>query len=143
LWQYQTQDQSSAVTGTSVFDFQGDLKAEVLYNDECFFRVFEGSSSEILYERPNSHRTATEYPIVVDVDGDSNSEIVVVSTGDQSSSQSGNRDRCGGPVVSSPTCSAHNGNQTACNAVGACFYVSPNCRTCAQLNQTQCGNANG
>jgi hypothetical protein len=64
----------------------------VLYNDECFFRVYDGESGDVLMERPNSHRTATEYPIVVDVDGDSNSEILVASTGDQAI----NRDCCAG-----------------------------------------------
>ena len=52
----------------------------MLYNDECFFRVFDGNTGTIRMERPNSHRTATEYPIVVDVDGDYNSEILVAST---------------------------------------------------------------
>ncbi len=126
LWQYQTQDQSSAVTGTSVFDFQGDGRAEVLYNDECFFRVFEGATSNILYERPNSHRTATEYPIVVDVDGDSNSEIVVVSTGDQSSSESSPRDRCGGPPPATPT--TCNGLASgACNGTPGCRFLLGAC----------------
>ncbi len=127
LWMYQTQDQSSAVTGTSVFDFQGDGKAEVLYNDECFFRVFEGATSKILYEKPNSHRTATEYPIVVDVDGDSNSEIVVVSTGDQSSSQSSPRDRCGGPAAAGPT-TCDGLNETNCNNTAGCRYLLSACR---------------
>ncbi|MEO0813452.1 MAG: hypothetical protein AAFY60_11355, partial [Myxococcota bacterium] len=92
LWMRQSQDASSAATGTSVFDFQGDGKAEVLYGDECFFRVYNGENGSLLFERPNSHRTATEYPIVVDVDGDSQSEILVGSNSDQAIT----RDRCGG-----------------------------------------------
>ncbi len=119
-WMYQTQDASSAVTGTSVFDFQGDLKAEVLYNDECFFRVFEGSDASILYERPNSHRTATEYPIVVDVDGDGNSEIVVVSTGDQAVG----RDRCGTPTRAGTFACTGKANGNAAGQCGA----DANCR---------------
>ena len=92
LWMDQTQDQSSAATGTTVFDFQGDGKSEVLYNDECFFRVYDGESGTVLLERPNSHRTGTEYPIVVDADGDRNSEILFVGTHDQSNG----RDQCNG-----------------------------------------------
>ncbi|HSI06529.1 MAG TPA: hypothetical protein VLC93_18725, partial [Myxococcota bacterium] len=137
LWQYQTQDESSAVTGTSVFDFQGDGKAEVLYNDECFFRVFEGATSNILYERPNSHRTATEYPIVVDVDGDSNSEIVVVSTGDQSSRYSSGRDRCGGPPLNTALGFAHcssAGNNRACGNLGGCGWDGDSCEACSAFN---------
>ncbi len=135
LWQYQTQDQSSAVTGTSVFDFQGDGKAEVLYNDECFFRVFEGATANILYERPSSNRTITEYPIVVDVDGDSNSEIVITSNGDQSSFYTSRRDRCGGPALGSadgtPNCAAL--NNTNCVNTGGCGWNGTACVTCAAL----------
>ncbi len=93
LWMNVTQDVSSARTGTSVFDFQGDGKAEVLYGDECFFRVYDGETGTVVMERPNSSRTATEYPIVVDVDGDGNSEILVAGNNDQSSSA---RDCCYG-----------------------------------------------
>ena len=56
--------------------------AEVLYNDECFFRVYDGRDGTVLYERANSSRTGTEFPLVVDVDGDNNSEIVVPSNSD-------------------------------------------------------------
>ena len=92
LWMDRTQDQSSAATGTSVFDFQGDGKAEVLYNDECFFRVYDGTNGDVLVERPSSNRTGTEYPIVVDVDGDRSSEILIASNNDES----GSRDACNG-----------------------------------------------
>ncbi|MEZ4272531.1 MAG: hypothetical protein R3C68_14215 [Myxococcota bacterium] len=42
-----TRDGSSKQTGTSVFDFQGDGRAEVLYGDECFFRVYNGQTGEV------------------------------------------------------------------------------------------------
>jgi hypothetical protein len=73
------------VTGSSVFDFQGDGVAEVVYNDECFLHVYDGRTGEdVLTEpRPNSSRTSYEYPIVVDVDADGNSEFVVVANNDQ------------------------------------------------------------
>ncbi len=143
LWQYQTQDQSSAVTGTSVFDFQGDGKAEVLYNDECYFRVFEGSTAKILYERPNSNRTITEYPIVVDVDGDSNSEIVITSNGDQASRYTSGRDRCGGPTIntvpSRSTCSTTSNNRTCSNRAGCGYTASSTCVRCDELtSQATC-----
>ena len=84
-WQAPTQDFSSSVTGSSVFDFQGDGVAEVVYNDECFLHVYDGrDGTELLVPPiPNSSRTGYEYPIVVDVDGDGNSEIVVVANNDQ------------------------------------------------------------
>jgi hypothetical protein len=42
LWSMATQDISSSYTGSSVFDFEGDGKAEVVYADECFSRVYDG-----------------------------------------------------------------------------------------------------
>ena len=91
-WTSPTQDFSSSVTGSSVFDFQGDGVAEVIYNDECFLHVYDGATGVDVLEmpRPNSSRTGFEYPIVVDVDRDGNSEIVVTANRDQAVT----RDRC-------------------------------------------------
>lgn len=78
-WTQTTQDLSSNATGSSVFDFQGDGAAEVVYADECFMRVYDGATGEVILQRPNSSATIHEYPIVVDVDADGNSEILVVA----------------------------------------------------------------
>jgi hypothetical protein len=83
LWTKQVQDTSSSRTGSSVFDFEGDGQAEVVYNDECFLRVFNGRTGEVLFERANTSRTGSEYPIIADVDRDFNAEIVVASNNDQ------------------------------------------------------------
>src|SRR5262249_37799393 len=42
LWFKQTHDCSSAVTGSSVFDFNGDGKAEVIYSDEFHLWMYDG-----------------------------------------------------------------------------------------------------
>ena len=42
LWSVVVQDLSSSVTGSSVFDFEGDGKAEVVYNDECHLYILSG-----------------------------------------------------------------------------------------------------
>ncbi len=76
LWQRPTADASSAGTGSSVFDFNGDGRAEVVYNDEQFFRIYDGRSGETLFQRPNSSRTRTENPVIADVDDDGDAEIV-------------------------------------------------------------------
>ena len=55
-WQSTTQDGSSNVTGSSVFDFEGDGKAEVVYNDECYFRVYNGADGMVLFETPSSSK---------------------------------------------------------------------------------------
>lgn len=77
-WYEETQDTSSRATGSSVFDFEGDSLAEVLYNDEYVFRAFRGMTGETYLERCNTSGTLTEYPIVVDVDNDDHAEIVLV-----------------------------------------------------------------
>jgi hypothetical protein len=91
-WQTPTQDLSSSVTGSSVFDFQGDGPAEVIYNDECFLHVYDGTTGAETLSKPvaNSSRTDSEYPIVVDVDRDGNSEIVVPANRDSAVT----RDNC-------------------------------------------------
>jgi hypothetical protein len=71
-------DCSSRATGSSVFDFEGDGSAEVVYADETTFRIFRGSDGTILYEdATHSSNTRVEMPIVVDVDNDGKSEVVI------------------------------------------------------------------
>lgn len=79
-WRRTTQDDSSQVTGSSVFDFNGDGAAEVVYNDECRFRVYDGLSGDVWVREPSESRTRIEYPIVADVDNDGNAEIVFATT---------------------------------------------------------------
>lgn len=78
-WSKPTQDASSNVTGSSVFDFEGDGSAEVVYSDECYARVYSGKDGSVLWEVPSSSATIHEYPVLVDVDGDNNTEYVVVA----------------------------------------------------------------
>jgi len=75
-WIRQTEDDSSRVTGSTLFDFNGDGAAEVVYNDECWFRIYDGQTSEVLFREPSESRTRIENPIVADVDNDGNAEIV-------------------------------------------------------------------
>jgi hypothetical protein len=78
-WSKTTQDGSSNVTGSSVFDFEGDGQAEVVYGDECYFRVYRGSDGFELFKVASSSATIHEYPVLVDVDGDNRTEVVVVA----------------------------------------------------------------
>jgi len=79
LWINPTTDCSSASTGSSVFDFDGDGKAEVVYSDQNRLRVYDGTSGDVLIERCNTTATLIEYPVIADVDNDSHADIVVVS----------------------------------------------------------------
>lgn len=80
LWSRLSQDESSNVTGSSVFDFDADGSAEVVYADECFVRIYRGADGEVLFSSAASSGTGFEYPVIADVDGDFNSEIVVALT---------------------------------------------------------------
>lgn len=100
LWRAATEDDSSRVTGSSVFDFDGDGRSEVIYNDEKFIRIYPGvepdceltppgplcdgvmDDSEVLFSDRNTSRTRTEYPVVADVDGDFKAELVFSTNSD-------------------------------------------------------------
>jgi hypothetical protein len=77
-WKVANFDCSSRVTGSSVFDFDGDGRAEVVYADEQNFRIFDGATGMIRESIPNNSRTRLEMPIVADVDNDGNAEVVFV-----------------------------------------------------------------
>lgn len=79
MWARESQDCSSAFTGSSVFDFDGDGSAEVVYADEEMLRIYRGGDGEILFETCNTSGTLHEYPVVADVDNDGHADIVVVS----------------------------------------------------------------
>jgi hypothetical protein len=78
-WAQPSQDLSSQTTGSSIFDFEGDGEAEAIYGDECFVRVYEGSTGEVLYSSARTSCTWYENPIVADPDNDENTEILVGS----------------------------------------------------------------
>ena len=98
LWNAETRDGSSQRTGSSVFDFDGDGRSEVIYADEWYLRIYPGTEpdcpggpncdgvmtdEEILFIDINSSRTRSENPVVADVDGDFKAEIIV-STNNES-----------------------------------------------------------
>ena len=98
LWFKTTHDCSSAVTGSSVFDFNGDGKAEVIYSDEYHLWMYDGPTGQNLIPSTcNTTGTLWEYPLVADVDNDGEADIVVASNAygitcpDDASKQSGIR----------------------------------------------------
>ncbi len=99
-WQVQNHDLSSSVTGSSVFDFEGDGKAEVIYADECFLWVFDGATGAVRFAAPHTSFTATESSLVADVDGDGHAEMLMVSN---SADPSDNGWKCQNPDGSPQT----------------------------------------
>src|SRR5690606_15544222 len=89
LWFQRSQDQSSNVTGSSVFDFEGDGRAEVVYGDECFLRVYDGRSGDVIFSQSRSSCTWYENPVIADLDGDFNAEIVIGNNFNCGSASSG------------------------------------------------------
>lgn len=79
LWSNLSQDVSSNITGSSLFDFEGDGTAEAVYADECFARIYSGKTGEILFSQAHSSCTWNEYPVVADVVGNFRSKLIVPS----------------------------------------------------------------
>jgi hypothetical protein len=100
LWQIPNHDYSSSVTSSTVFDFEGDGKAEVIYGDECFLWVFNGATGSVRFAAPHTSFTGTEASLLADVDGDGHAEMLMVSNGsDPSASFLKCMDSLGKPVT--------------------------------------------
>jgi len=65
--------------GSSAFDFERDGAAEVVYNDVCFLRVFEGGTGDVVFSQWHTSCTWYEEPVVADADGDGHTELVLSS----------------------------------------------------------------
>ncbi|MDF9797606.1 gliding motility-associated-like protein [Catalinimonas alkaloidigena] len=73
-------ESSSGVTGTTVFDFDGDGSSEIVYRDEINLYIVDGTTGvplNLLNGTYCSSQTQGDYPIVADVDGDGETEIIV------------------------------------------------------------------
>jgi len=79
LWSDVTTDCSSAETGSSVFDFQGNGTAEAVYSDEEYLRIYDGPTGNVVFKTCNTTGTLIEYPVIADIDNDGHADIVVVS----------------------------------------------------------------
>ncbi|MGB0680589.1 MAG: EB domain-containing protein, partial [Polyangiales bacterium] len=77
LWQQSIQETSSGVTGSTVFDLEGDGAVEVVYADECWARIFDGITGTVKVSLPHVSGTAYEYPVIADTNGDFFTEIVL------------------------------------------------------------------
>ncbi|MDR0606371.1 MAG: FG-GAP-like repeat-containing protein, partial [Bacteroidales bacterium] len=92
LWSLNHTDVSGS-TGLTLFDFNQDGIAEIVYRDETALRIINGSLKSHLtgadtnivynlYSTPAYSGTQYEYPVVADVDGDGHAEILTTSATD-------------------------------------------------------------
>lgn len=82
LWAKVSKDFSSSGTGSSIFDFNGDGVAEAVYRDECFLRVYDGPTGDVVFSVPARSGTGQELPVIADVNGNFATQIVVARAGD-------------------------------------------------------------
>ncbi len=75
-----TTTDESGVTGATLFDFDGDGKVEIVYRDQTDLRIFDENLTTI-FQIPCNSATATEYPIVADVDSDGDTELLCGCSG--------------------------------------------------------------
>ena len=84
-WQRTASDQTSASTGSAIFDFDADGVAEVVYADQSELFILDGPTGNDRISStdfdPANHcsGTAWEFPSIADVDGDGASEILLAS----------------------------------------------------------------
>lgn len=78
-WAVDIVDDSSC-TAAAIFDFEGDGVTEVVHNDHFHLRVIDSVEGEMRAVLRNHSRTRTESPVIADVDGDDQAEIVVSSS---------------------------------------------------------------
>ncbi len=67
----------SAVTVSSVFDFCGNGAAEVIYRDQDSLYIFDGPTGNVEFQTPCKSATHVEMPVIVDVDADGQTEILI------------------------------------------------------------------
>ncbi|WP_198552927.1 choice-of-anchor A family protein [Psychromonas sp. Urea-02u-13] len=79
VWQYAMDDMGSGKIGLSSYDFNDNGRDEVIIQDHYKVAIVDGLTGKELYQVPNSTATLWEYPIVVDLEGDNNAEMIIVS----------------------------------------------------------------
>jgi gliding motility-associated-like protein len=77
LWRLPIFDHSS-VTASTIFDFCGDGKANILYRDEVNLFVIDGETGSVVWSIRCESSTHFENPIVIDIDGDGETDICFV-----------------------------------------------------------------
>lgn len=72
-------EDSSSITGATFFDFENDGLYEIVHMDEENLRILDALTGAELFRTRNVSVTVGEYPIVADIDGDKQAEIIITS----------------------------------------------------------------
>lgn len=75
-------DDRNGMTSATVFDLQNDGIMELMHADQFNFRILDAQTLVPLFETANSSRTVYENPVVADVDGDKQAEIIITGYDD-------------------------------------------------------------
>ena len=81
-WIFDHSDTSGA-TGTTLFDFNQDGVTEIVYRDEKELHIIDGSGTSADAKSTFGHvfsGTVREYPVIADINGDGDAEIIVTGT---------------------------------------------------------------
>lgn len=76
MWLHSTNDASS-ITCSSVFDFCGDGSADVIYRGQTKLEILNGATGAVSWSDNCLSATHIENPLVLDVDADGQTEIVI------------------------------------------------------------------
>lgn len=76
MWSRITND-VSAVTCSSIFDFCGDGSADIVYRGQTHLQVINGANGTLSWQDDCISATHIENPLVLDVDADGQTEIVI------------------------------------------------------------------
>lgn len=74
-------DDASRMATPAAFDFDGDNRPEIVHHDEQTLRILDGTSGATLDTVPLRSGSGFETPLIADLDGDCETEILVSSFG--------------------------------------------------------------
>ncbi|QCK15550.1 FG-GAP repeat domain-containing protein [Mangrovivirga cuniculi] len=76
-WTKQIEDSLSGIIGVTAYDFDNDGIKEIVYRDATFLTIASGEDGSTIHQEICQSHTFMEYPLIVDANGDGNTNIVV------------------------------------------------------------------